>query len=111
MKKRKIFQICLATLSLAGWSLALYALLVFDEARPERAFGNLLSQGSPARLHWDPEPTLLLETLLWICTGISVVSLVVNYYMAHHSRIGYWFNIPLLLLCSLSAGLYLNLFV
>jgi hypothetical protein len=111
MSKIKIFQLILASLSIVGWSLAVYALLVFDDARPDRAVGYFLSRGASVRLHWDPELTLQLEYLLWACAAISFVSLAVNYYVAHHSRLGYWFNIPLLLLSSLAAGIYISFMI
>lgn len=111
MKKIKMFQRFLATLSIAGWSLAVYALLVFDKARPERAVGYYLSKGESVRLEWDPTATLQLEYIIWACAGISFVSLAFNYYFASHSKMGYWYNIPLLFLSSLSAGLYLRFIV
>lgn len=108
MRKVKIFQLILATLSLLGWAVAVYALLVFGEARPEREIGAFFNQGSAVRMYWDPHETQVLQYLIWICGGISLVSLAVNYYVAHHSKLGYWFNIPLLFLTSLAAGLYIH---
>ncbi|MFV0594905.1 hypothetical protein [Shewanella sp.] len=108
MRKVKIFQLILATLSILGWAVAVYALLVYGEARPEREVGTYLSRGATFRLYWDPHETQVLQYLIWICGGISLVSLAFNYYVAHHSKLGYWFNIPLLLLTSLAAGLYVH---
>ncbi|QLE85478.1 MULTISPECIES: hypothetical protein [Shewanella] len=111
MKKRKIFQMILATLSILGWSLAIYALLLFDQARPDRAIGYYLSKGASIRLAWDPDYTVLLQDVIWTCAGISLLSLAFNFYFATHSKMGYWFNIPLLLLTSVTAGLYLSFFI
>ncbi|NLQ22579.1 hypothetical protein HGO26_06750 [Shewanella sp. S-1] len=111
MRKTRIFQIILATLSILGWVLAVYALSVFSDARPEREIGALFSRGATFRVHWDPHETQLLQYLIWVCGGISLVSLAFNYYVAHHSRMGYWFNIPMLLLTSIVAGLYIHLVV
>lgn len=111
MRKVNIFQFILATLSILGWALAVYALLVFGEARPERQIGSFFSQGMVLRTFWDPQETQLLEYLIWTCAGISLLSLAVNYYVAHHSKLGYWFNIPLLLLTSIAAGLYIRLVI
>ncbi|BCV32639.1 hypothetical protein [Shewanella algae] len=111
MKKVKIFQYLLASLSIIGWSLAIYALLVFDKARPDRAVGYFFSKGAPVRLYWDPQQTMLLEYIIWACAAISFLSLAFNWYVAHHSSLGYWFNIPLLLLSSTAAGLYLRFFI
>lgn len=111
MKKVKIFQIFLGTLSILGWSLAVYALLLFGKARPDRAVGYFLSKGASVRLTWDPTITLRLEYVIWSCAAISLINLAFNFYVAHHSRMGYWFNIPLLLLTSTAAGLYLKFFV
>ncbi len=111
MKKVRVFQYLLASLSIMGWSLAVYALLIFDEARPDRAVGYFLSKGASVRLSWDPIQTVQLEYVIWVCAAISLLSMVFNYYTAHHSKMGYWFNIPLLLLSSIAAGLYLRFFV
>ena len=54
MIKVKIFQLILATLSILGWTLAVYALMVFGEARPEREVGSYLSRGETFRHYWDP---------------------------------------------------------
>lgn len=107
MRKVKLFQLILATLSILGWAVAVYALLVFGEARPERVVGTLFNQGLAVRMYWEPHETLVLQYLIWSCGGISLVSLAFNYYVAHHSKLGYWFNIPLLFLSSLAAGLYI----
>ena len=108
MNKIKKFQRLLAFLSITGWSLAIYALLIFDKARPDRAVGYYLSKGASVRLAWDPIQTVQLEHIIWACAAISFVSLAFNYYFAHHSKMGYWFNIPLLLLSSVAAGLYIT---
>ncbi|MEC4724184.1 hypothetical protein HWQ46_01290 [Shewanella sp. D64] len=108
MKRVKMFQLLLSFLSVCGWSLAVYALLVFDKARPDRAVGYYLSKGASVRLSWDQTHTIQLEYLIWSCAVISFISLAFNYYFAHHSKMGYWFNIPLLLMCSLVAGLYIR---
>ena len=111
MKKVKIFQLLLSFLSVCGWSLAVYALIVFDKARPDRAVGYYLSKGSSVRLGWDQTHTIELEYVIWTCAAISFISLAFNYYFAHHSKMGYWFNIPLLLTASLVAGLYVRFVV
>ncbi len=111
MRKVKLFQFILASLSILGWTLATYALLVFGEARPERELGSFFSRGATFRLFWAPDETQLLQQLIWTCGLISLLSLAFNYYVAHHSKLGYWFNIPLLLLTSLVAGLYVQLVV
>jgi hypothetical protein len=111
MKKIKVFQIFLGTLSILGWSLAVYALILFDQARPDRAVGYFLSKGATVRLDWDPTMTLRLEYVLWACAAISLINLGFNFYVANHSRMGYWFNIPLLLLTSTAAGLYIKFLI
>nr|WP_250885847.1 hypothetical protein [Shewanella jiangmenensis] len=107
----RIFQLLLAGLSILGWTLAVWALVIFDKARPDVAVGYFLSKGAAVRLFWDPALTLRLEQVIWWVCGISLVSLLFNIYVANHSRMGYWFNIPLLLLSSLTAGLYISFFI
>lgn len=111
MRKTRIFQIILATLSILGWAIAVYALLVFGEARPDREVGAYLARGATFRMDWDPHETQLLLYLIWTCGAISLVSLAFNYYVAHHSKLGFWFNIPMLLLTSIVAGLYVHLMI
>ncbi|WP_394131109.1 hypothetical protein [Shewanella maritima] len=108
MKQIKVLQVILTVLSLLGWSLAIYALIIFGEARPDVAVGYFLSKGVEVRLHWDPDLTIQLEYLIWACAAISFVSLIVNFYAKTTTRMGYWLNIPMLLLVSLSAGLYIR---
>ena len=40
MSKVRIFQIILAALSILGWAIAVYALLVFGDERPDREVGD-----------------------------------------------------------------------
>jgi hypothetical protein len=108
MSRVRIFQTILTLLSIAGWGLAVYALLVFGEARPDRAVGYFLSQGVPVRLEWDPLLTVQLEYIIWACAAISFVNLAFNFYVSNTSKVGYWVNIPLLFLVSLAAGLYIR---
>ncbi|MDF0534373.1 hypothetical protein KDN34_08575 [Shewanella yunxiaonensis] len=108
MKKLRFLQIILAIMSIAGWALAVYALTVFHDARPDRAVGYFFSHGVPVRLYWDLKETTLLEHIIWVCAGLSFTSMALNWYLASHYRMGYWFNIPLLLLSSVTAGLYLR---
>ncbi|WP_144207392.1 hypothetical protein [Shewanella donghaensis] len=108
MSKTKIIQIVLTILSVAGWSLAVYALLVFGDARPDRAVGYYMSKGVEVRLDWDPALTVTLEYVIWSCAAISFVSLAVNYWARSRSKVEYWYNIPLLFTASLAAGLYIR---
>ncbi|MCL1068544.1 hypothetical protein L2735_17365 [Shewanella olleyana] len=108
MSKTKILQFVLAVLSITGWGLAVYALIVFGEARPDRAVGYYLSKGVEVRFDWDPDLTIKLEYLIWWCAGISFVNLAVNYYAKTARKVEYWINIPLLLLVSLAAGFYIR---
>ncbi|WOT03667.1 hypothetical protein [Shewanella youngdeokensis] len=111
MKRVKTFQYLLTTLSVIGWSLAIYALLVFDKARPDTAVGFLQSHGAAVQIEWDPGLTVLLADIIWWCALISFVNLGFNYYIAKHSQLGWWVNIPLLFVSSLSAGLYIRFVV
>ncbi|WP_434937693.1 hypothetical protein ACRWQN_10865 [Shewanella sp. HL-SH8] len=108
MSRLGVLQVILTILSLLGWSLAIYALLIYGEARPDRAVGYFLSKGAEVRLNWDPALTVKLEYIIWWCAGVSLLNLLVNFYAKTTSRMGVWFNIPLLLLVSLSAGLYIR---
>ncbi|UJF20674.1 hypothetical protein [Shewanella sp. OMA3-2] len=108
MSRLGLLQVILTILSLLGWSLAIYALLIYGEARPDRAVGYFLSKGVEVRFNWDPVLTVKLEYIIWWCAGVSLLNLLVNFYAKTTTRMGVWFNIPLLLLVSLSAGLYIR---
>lgn len=111
MNRTKFFQFLLSTLSIIGWSLAIYALMIFDKARPDTAIGYFKSKGASVRLEWDPTQTVLLEHIIWGCAILSFINLGFNFYVAQHSRLGWWVNIPLLFTCSLAAGLYIRFVV
>lgn len=111
VSKLRIFQLLLAGLSILGWLMAVWAMILFHYARPDTELNHYFTKGVGIRLFWDPVLTLRLEQVIWIVCGISLVSLMFNIYIAHHSRMGYWFNIPLLLLSSLTAGLYISFFI
>lgn len=111
MKRLRFFQYLLTTLSVVGWSLAVYALILFDAARPDTVVGYLKSNGVEIQFEWDPLQTVQLADIVWWCALVSFINLGFNYYIAKHSRLGWWVNIPLLFLCSLSAGLYIRFVV
>ncbi|MGS0680710.1 hypothetical protein ACVBIL_06085 [Shewanella sp. 125m-7] len=111
MNRANFFQFLLSALSIIGWSLAIYALMLFDKARPDTAIGYYQSHGASVRLEWDPSQTVLLEHIIWVCAALSFVNLGFNFYISRHSKIGWWVNIPLLFLCSLAAGLYIRFVV
>ncbi|NKF50453.1 hypothetical protein G3R49_07695 [Shewanella sp. WXL01] len=108
MKRLAVFQTILTVLSVLSWSIAIYALIIFGEARPDKAVGYFRSKGVEVRLHWDPDLTIQLEYLIWACAAISLVNLLVNFYAKTTTRIGFWVNIPLLFVVSLAAGLYIR---
>ncbi|MBR9729005.1 hypothetical protein ACFOD0_14285 [Shewanella intestini] len=108
MKRLDILQTVLATLSIIGWSVAIYALVIFGQARPDPAVGYFRSKGVEVRLEWDPHLTIQLEYWIWVCAIVSFINLIVNFYAQTTTKIGFWVNIPLLLVVSLSAGLYIR---
>ena len=108
MSRLDVLQVILSVLSILGWSLAIYALLIYGEARPDRAVGYFLSKGVEVRFDWDAALTVKLEHIIWWCAGVSLLNLLVNFYAKTTARIGFWFNIPLLFLVPLSAGLYIR---
>ncbi len=108
MRKGTVLRAILTILSVAGWGFAMYAFILYGEARPDVAVGYFQSKGASVRLHWDPSKTVLLEHIIWICAGISFVNLAVNFYTVRATKSGFWVNIPLLLMSSLAAGLYIR---
>ncbi|MGS0674263.1 hypothetical protein [Shewanella sp. 0m-4] len=111
MNRTKLFQFILSALSIIGWSLAIYALMIFDKARPDTAIGYYQSHGASVRFEWDPTQTVLLEHIIWVCAAVSFINMGFNLYISRQSHISWWVNIPLLFLCSLAAGLYIRFVV
>lgn len=66
-----------------SWLLYIACLVLFHYARPEFNSGVARYYGHRVRLHWDPYYSDLLIYLIWLCCGLSLLSLLAGY---HRSR-------------------------
>jgi hypothetical protein len=91
----------LAWLAIISWLIFIVALVVFHYGRPEQSYGVLQYFGIIVRADWIPDLRHWYQSLLRICCGLSLVSLLVN-----HSRVKtknrVRFNTVLLLLVTLT---------
>lgn len=75
------FHLLTYALSIVGWAMLIYALLVFDEARPEMdtIITNYFS--IEVRDSWLAVVYLKLRFLLWFCAATSLLNLLLNWYL------------------------------
>ncbi|RJG48452.1 hypothetical protein [Motilimonas pumila] len=96
-------QVLLACLAFASWSLLLVALLLFHYARPELETGLVRYFELDVRTHWQPHLKNYLLYVLWGCSGLSLLSFVINLRYSRRKQDKVWFNfIMLLVICAVS---------
>ena len=82
MNKRLLidrFHLLTYAMTIVGWSLLIYALVVFDNARPEMATVVTNYFGIDVRQNWLGEVYEQLKFLLWFCAITSFGTLILNY--------------------------------
>lgn len=103
MKNRilDLIHLIVYALTIVGWSLLFYSLLVFDQARPEMQ--NIVTKyfETPLRDGWLPNSYDKLLRLLWFCAGLSFINVLLNGYLkvAYNER----FSTSIFLLLVVSA--------
>ncbi|MDP2561526.1 hypothetical protein [Psychrobium sp. 1_MG-2023] len=103
MSKRSLdlIHLLLAGLTIVGWGVLFYALVVFHQARPEMSTIITLHHEIAVRTTWLLRVYERLMFLLWFCAGVSFASIVVNWYLRIQQQDTYWF--PALLLGAVSS--------
>ncbi len=82
MNKRLIidrFHLLTYATTIVGWALLIYALVVFDNARPEMATVVTNYFGIDVRQNWLGDVYERLKFLLWFCAVSSFLTLILNY--------------------------------
>lgn len=82
MKKRLMidrFHLLTYAMTIVGWALLIYALVVFDNARPEMATVVTNYFGIDIRQNWLGDVYERLKFLLWFCAVSSFLTLILNY--------------------------------
>lgn len=90
-------------LTLVGWGTLLYALLVFDEARPEMSTIITEYHNIEVRNFWLISVYDKLVWLLWFCAGISFINLMLNAYLRKVGKENHWVAPIILFVVSLAA--------
>ena len=69
-------------LNILAWAVFLVALIIFDYARPEQDYFVYQLVGEPVevRRHWVEDLRQWLMVTLYGCTGISVLTLMMNHF-------------------------------
>lgn len=88
-------------MTIVGWCLIIYALIIFDNARPEMATVVTNYFGIEVRENWLEDVFERLKYLLWFCAVTSFISLLLNWYLniTYHKR----FSMAIVLLFIVSA--------
>ncbi|WP_435273721.1 hypothetical protein ACMAZF_09985 [Psychrobium sp. nBUS_13] len=105
MNKRVLldrFHLLTYAMTIVGWALLIYALIVFDNARPEMATVVTNYFGIDVRQNWLRDVYDRLKFLLWFCAVSSFLTLIFNYILkvTHRERI----SMAILLLFVVSAA-------
>lgn len=86
--------------AILAWSSFLVALIAFHFARPERDWGVVRYWGLEIRTFWASPWSEGLMVALWVCAGLSAVSLVANRLRSRRKQDHLRFNVILLLITS-----------
>lgn len=98
----------LRVLTLASWLLYIVCLLLFHFARPEMNTGIARYYGVSVRHHWDPLYSETLLYLIWLCSGLSLVSLLMGIGRGRRCTDTRRYNLMLLTIVALVSGILLT---
>ena len=96
-------HLILAAMTIVGWGLLIYSLVVFDEARPEMSTIITSYHNIEVRSYWLVAVYNRLFGLLWFCAGISFASLALNWFLRVQAKDTIWFSTVMLFVVSLAA--------
>ncbi len=108
-RRLDLLHLFVTGLTLVGWGTLLYALLVFDEARPEMSTIITNYHNIQVRNFWLISVYDKLVWLLWFCAGISFVNLLLNGYLRKVDKENGWVAPILLFTVSVIAVLVLTI--
>ncbi|MDX3774240.1 hypothetical protein QE250_08955 [Chromatiaceae bacterium AAb-1] len=94
-------------LTIVAWLVFIVCMILTHYARPEMDTGLVRYWDLEIRAEWHPQLTRLLIYLLWLCLGLSLLSLGINRLRLRRRTDHLHFNIILLLLTCGSLLLYL----
>ena len=100
-------HLLLASLTIVGWGMLFYSLVMFDEARPEMSTIITRFHHIEVRTYWLAAVYDQMFWLLWFCAGISFSSLALNWFLRVRAKDTIWFSTVMLSIVSLVAVLVL----
>jgi hypothetical protein len=101
MKTADFFHLIISGLTIVGWGMLFWALLVFADARPEMSTILTKIYQVEVRQYWLTLVYQKLMFLLWFCTLISFACLGANWFLRQRAQDNLW--LPQLLLFTVSA--------
>lgn len=94
--------------ALASWLLYVVCLVLFHFARPEFNSGVARYYGLQVRRYWDPLYSDLLLYLIWLCSALSVASLLAGYHRSRRYEDNRRYNLILLTVITVASGTLLT---
>lgn len=107
-RRLDIFHLLITGLTLVGWGTLIYALVVFDDARPEMATIITQYHQIQVRTFWLVSVYDRLVWLLWFCALVSITNLGINIYLKRWAKETNWLSPVLLSVVSVVAILVLS---
>jgi len=89
-RRLDLLHLFVTALTLVGWGTLLYALVVFDDARPEMSTIITQYHQIEVREFWLVSVYDKLVWLLWFCAGISMVNIMLNVYLRQIEKGNSW---------------------
>ncbi|ATC94591.1 hypothetical protein [Pseudoalteromonas tunicata] len=108
-KHSDLFNKILMGLNIACWLTFLAALVMFHYARPEIEYGIIRYFNLSVREGWLHTPKEVLIALLYVCAGLSLLTIVLNRFRARRQSDSLKVNLITLLIISLSFLLVVSL--
>ncbi|NRA84266.1 MAG: hypothetical protein HRU22_11030 [Gammaproteobacteria bacterium] len=90
IKTSDFFHLVVTALTLVGWGVLLWSLLLFHEARPEMSTLLTKIHQIEVRQHWLAIVYDKIMLLLWFCAGISFVAIFGNWYVRRTDQQSGW---------------------
>jgi len=109
IKTDDFIHLVLSALTIVGWGVLFWALLVFADAKPEMSTILTRIHQIEVRQYWLVLEYERLMLLLWFCAGVSFVCLGVSWYLRSKMLDNAWLAQVLLLIVSSVAILVLTI--
>ena len=103
IKTSDFFHLLITALTIVGWGILFWSLLLFHQARPEMSTLLTKLYQMEVRQHWLEFVYDKIMFLLWFCSGISLTSLMINWYLRRSEQHNNWTaTVLLFVVCSVA---------